>query len=163
MAWARFVRSGFVAVAAATVLASPGCTGSDRPEVVPVSGRVTYRGEPVVGATVSFLAEGASRPATGMTGDDGSFRLTTFEPDDGAIPGTHRVTVTKPSTEAEAAVTVADLESEEYRRAMADAAKNPPKRDNGGLPPKYADLRATDLAIEVKSGAANEFPIELRD
>jgi hypothetical protein len=70
-----------------------GCGGKDR--LVKLEGVVTLDGEPVEGAIVSFLPdEGAGRFASGTTTKDGSFRLTTNRPDDGALPGNYRVTVT---------------------------------------------------------------------
>jgi hypothetical protein len=74
-------------------LVGSGCGGKDRP--VKVEGVVTLDGEAVQGAIVSFLPdEGGGRFACGMTGKDGSFRLMTYKPDDGALPGDYRVTVT---------------------------------------------------------------------
>ena len=72
-----------------------GCGGESLPKRVPVSGSVTYKGKAVEGATVGFLCEGAPRMASGITDKDGKFTLTTYEPNDGAIPGKHTVTVTK--------------------------------------------------------------------
>jgi hypothetical protein len=75
------------------VLAQFGCGGKDQP--VKLEGAVTLDGEPVEGAIVSFLPdEGGGRFAHGMTAKDGSFQLTTYKPDDGALPGDYRVTVT---------------------------------------------------------------------
>jgi hypothetical protein len=69
----------------------PGC-GDGRPARVPVAGKVLIDGKPVAIGAVRFTpADG--RPATGELGPDGSFRLTTFEPDDGAVVGTHTVTI----------------------------------------------------------------------
>src|SRR5437773_10785720 len=85
---------GYLAVVAAfLVLAGFGCGGKDQP--VKVEGVVTLDGEPVEGAIVSFLPdEGGGRFAHGLTAKDGSFRLTTYKPDDGALRGDYRVTVT---------------------------------------------------------------------
>ena len=57
-------------------LAAGGC-GPKRPETFPVSGRVTYKGQPVARGLVAFYpAEG--RMATGDIGPDGRYSLTTF-------------------------------------------------------------------------------------
>jgi hypothetical protein len=52
----------------------------------------------LAGATVTFLPvnEKEGRAAGGRTQADGSFRLTTFKIDDGALPGQYRVTVVMP-------------------------------------------------------------------
>ena len=67
-----------------------GCGGP----TVRCEGQVLLDGEPLPGATVMFIPEDGSRVATGRTDTEGYFRLTTFEPGDGALPGEHRVTVT---------------------------------------------------------------------
>jgi hypothetical protein len=80
-------------MAASLVVAVFGCGGKDR--LVNVEGVVTLDGQPVDGAIVSFLPdEKGGRAASGTTARDGSFRLTTYKQDDGALPGDYRVTVT---------------------------------------------------------------------
>jgi hypothetical protein len=75
------------------VLFALGC-GDGKP--VPVQGVVTLDGEPLDGATVTFMSSGDSmRPATGYTDQAGVFHLTSFKKDDGAFPGEYRVLVTK--------------------------------------------------------------------
>ena len=77
------------------VLLMSGCSGgSDRPDTVPVRGTITLDGKPLADATVSFSAE-TERPATGTSDSFGEFTLTTFESEDGAIPGEYKVTVEK--------------------------------------------------------------------
>src|SRR4051812_41271144 len=60
----------------------------------PVSGTVTYKGQPVEKGTVNFIpaAPDKGREATGSI-SNGRFRLTTSTPDDGAMPGQYKVTV----------------------------------------------------------------------
>ena len=74
------------------VLTQAGCGPT-----VTVKGVVTLDGNPLPGATVLFVPEagGAGRPASGLSDDAGHFRLTTYRPGDGAVPGTYRVVVTK--------------------------------------------------------------------
>src|SRR5262245_46778759 len=78
-------------------LAGLGCGGPHQP--VPVEGVVTLDGVPVAGAMVNFIREGGDgtegRMAYGSTDEHGKFRLTTVQPNDGALPGTYRVLVIK--------------------------------------------------------------------
>jgi hypothetical protein len=84
-------RQALLLCAAAAAVALSGC-GDGRPARVPVAGKVLIDGKPVVIGAVRFTpADG--RPATGELGPDGSFRLTTFEPGDGAVVGMHTVTI----------------------------------------------------------------------
>lgn len=79
------------------LITAVGCGGSGNPETVPVSGLVTFNGQPVSDAAVTFYPEGG-RPASGRTDAEGIYQLTTFTPNDGAIPGSHRVAILKAST-----------------------------------------------------------------
>jgi len=61
-----------------------------------ILGIVTLDGKPLGGAMVTFfpLADNG-RSASGVSGSDGVFRLTTFTAGDGTLPGEYRVTVVK--------------------------------------------------------------------
>ncbi len=74
-----------------------GC-GDSNPNTVPVEGRVTLDGQPVSEGTITFQpvepAEGfPRRPAIGLLQTDGSYRLSTFDENDGAVPGSYQVMV----------------------------------------------------------------------
>ena len=75
-------------LAAATLLAT-GCGSKNK--LHKVEGTVTYDGKPLAGATVQFVPlDSNGTTANGMTGDDGSFRLTTHSTGDGAKPGDYK-------------------------------------------------------------------------
>ena len=76
-----------------------GCTRSEYPnETYPVHGRVqTIDGTPAIDVRVTLhseklVAEGDPFRPSGMTGDNGSFQLTTYEMDDGAPAGRYMIT-----------------------------------------------------------------------
>lgn len=75
-----------------------GC-GPSYPETFPVSGVVRLAGEPVAGAAVVFTPD-EGQQATGTTDSSGRFELSTFRLGDGALPGSHRVTVAKTTVDA---------------------------------------------------------------
>ncbi len=147
----QFANRRFGFLMFASILAA-GCGGdsSTQPKCAAVTGTVTYKGQPVEGATVSFWATKASRAATGQTDAKGTFRLTTFTPNDGAILGSHAVTVTKAAPPA--AMNASDM-------ATGKPAATPA---NDLLPAKYAEATKTPLKFEVKSGT-NTAPLELTD
>src|SRR5262249_26417852 len=60
-----------------------------------VEGTVLLDDKPLDGATVVFQPEEGGQPATGMTGSDGVFHLTTRTTGDGARTGNYKVTITK--------------------------------------------------------------------
>jgi len=83
----------FVATLSAILVILNGC-GPSYPQTFPVSGTVRLAGQPVAGAAVVFTPD-EGQQATGTTDKSGRFELSTFQLGDGALPGTHRVTVAK--------------------------------------------------------------------
>jgi hypothetical protein len=138
-----------------TGVAGGGCSSGNPLGAVPVTGKVTYKGQPVAGATVSFLGEGDTRPATAVTASDGSYALMTLDYR-GAVPGTYAVVVRKTELPIESLQPV----------SMEDAVKlntRPPPRPKELLPAKYGDASKTPLKFEVKKGQPNRFDLELAD
>lgn len=89
-----------IGVTAVLALASLTGCGERRPPTYPVTGKVTFPdGKPLAGGTVEFESEVASAEGLNARGEiqaDGTFSMTTYEPDDGAIEGRHRVIVHAP-------------------------------------------------------------------
>lgn len=70
-----------------------GCSsGTETPETAPVTGRVLDGGDPIPNASVTFMPTGG-RPSTGMTDNDGNFELRYTVSTDGALIGTHNVSI----------------------------------------------------------------------
>ena len=149
-----------------------GCGSSDRMAVSPVQGKVFYQGQPVTGAQVVFLSKDSAPAATAITQADGSFRLTTYEEEDGAAPGPYVVTIAK--MEADASFDpdapfdpVADMEA-----AAKNTGKPAPPHRSGTedyaparslLPAKYNSPTQSPLEYTVQAGEANDFRIDLQD
>ena len=72
-------------------LVTVGC-GPSRPATYPVTGKVTYQGQPVTQGTITFYPE-EGRSSMAKIQPDGSYALTTFEDADGALSGRHTVTI----------------------------------------------------------------------
>jgi len=121
-------------------VAVSGC-GSKHPATAKVSGTVFYKGSPVAGAGITFLP-GVGRPATGMTDAQGRFELMTNEPGDGALPGEHKVAVTK---------------------MTPGPSKEPYAPMLNLLPSKYASPATSPLTETVQAGQANHFEFNLTD
>lgn len=139
-----------------SILAVVGCGGTQRPSLAPVTGRVLFLGKPAVGATVTFIRDGAARHSYGVTDEKGDFTLTTYEPNDGAILGTNTITVVlaaKPGGDA-SSQPIPDAES--YFRDLR--ASQSSSRDV--LPERYAKVDTTDLSATVKTGG-NHFELIL--
>jgi hypothetical protein len=72
-----------------------GCGGDDG-GMVPVTGSVTWEGQPVTTGNVTFTpADGATgaRLATGQIQSDGTFAMGTLKHGDGVLPGSYRVAI----------------------------------------------------------------------
>jgi hypothetical protein len=80
---------------ALAILAFSGCDGGEQSvgKTIPVKGRVTYKGKPLIQGSVTFEPEDSGREANGQISPDGTFVLRTFREGDGAMPGVHRVKV----------------------------------------------------------------------
>jgi hypothetical protein len=65
----------------------------ERTAAVAIKGKVSLKGKPMTQGSVSFEPTDGGREAHGTIGADGTFTLTTFKANDGAIRGTHRVAV----------------------------------------------------------------------
>ncbi len=61
--------------------------------VVPAGGIISYKGKPLQSGTLTFEPVDGGREANASIGPDGSYTLTTFEKDDGAVAGVHRVSI----------------------------------------------------------------------
>lgn len=145
-----------LAIAIAYVSGCGGGKAPAGPKTARATGKVTYKKQPVEGATVSFLGDGKTSPAMAITDSLGDFVLTTTRSGDGAVPGKHRVTVTKivgPPTKT------GPMTMEE----AAKAAKEKPAKPLSMLPSRYGSADSSGLNFEVKEGQKNNFPIDLVD
>jgi hypothetical protein len=130
-----------------------GCGGRG---TTPVRGVITLEGTPVAGATVLFMpdGQGGGRPASGFTSSDGTFRLTTYKPDDGALPGKYRVLIQK--TEAAKDPGAAERSALERAKAKIEQ-KSLQKRRKPTLPEAYAKFDTTPLRCSVPVTGAVTF------
>ena len=93
-------RSPFLKLVSCSVLMIVSGCGGSAPEkaaslssTVAVKGKVSLKGKPLTQGSVSFEPTDGGREAFGNINSDGSFTLTTFAKEDGAVRGTHRVAV----------------------------------------------------------------------
>ncbi|MCS7305241.1 MAG: hypothetical protein NZ602_09075 [Thermoguttaceae bacterium] len=121
------------------LLTGVGFAGCGGPTLCQVQGKIVYSdGAPandLEGYTITFdsvdQAATSEKPgvsASGVVQADGSFRVGTYQPGDGAVPGRHRVAITPPVS-------------------LADGATPPPR-----IPLKYASFQTSGLEVELKPG-----------
>lgn len=110
-----------------------GCGGG---KTAPVNGRVKLKdGSDVsvlAGYALTFEAEEGKTSAVGEVDRDGTFKLSTFGANDGAMPGKYRVAINPPNN---------------------PDPDEPPTRSK--LPARYANLETSGLTAEVKPGQNN--------
>jgi len=146
---------------------SGGAKNDKRLKTVNVSGVVTYKGQPVDGATVTFNPGVATNPnaasdgksAFATTDAQGRYNLGTYATGDGAIPGKYFVTVTKVLSHERKP----DPIDEKDYVPPEEGEQSSPTKPAAMIPAKYAATTTSGLLFEVKDAAAQMFDIELKD
>ena len=94
-----YCRSLLASVLALVVASLGGCGGSDRPNTIPISGRITINGQPPgefgrLHFQPTQVADGyVKRPAGGSFTSEGTYRVMSWKPDDGLVPGHYTVSL----------------------------------------------------------------------
>ena len=147
-------------LAVGVLLIGIGCGGSsDRPAVVPVSGSVKFKGVAQEGATVTFSTSKSPRTAVGVCNGAGEFKLTTFDTDDGAVAGSHIVTIV-----GKASAAAVPLTPEQYLEAVQSGnGKIPRMNTDDTLPKKYGEPGESGLKRDVIAGETNVFNFDLSE
>lgn len=163
------MRNCIFALLPVAVALCSGCGGDPGIEgLVDVSGTVTYQGNPVESATVSFSPTSGTRAASGRTDADGRFQLTSLNPGDGAIPGDYKVSVSKvEDTDPSHHVTAEQFaEMVAGGKAPPTGPTRPGQIEAGGLeyhvPEKYLDAEESGLTAVVTADGTNDFTFDLK-
>jgi len=150
-----------------SVLAISGCGGSDRPTLVPASGRVTLAGAPIAGATVSFQPVAGGRPCSGLTDANGVYKMTSYDENDGAPVGEHRVVIIKiagagASAPAEAAPAEDPSLSLSTMPGPGDDGNAPKQPETQYLvPQKYGNPDSSGLKVDIPAGGSDKLDFDL--
>jgi len=135
-----------------------GC--SDSIPVVKVSGVVTYKGEPLEDASITFLPViSDGRVAVGITQSDGSFQLVTQAArSEGCLPGKYNITVHK--------TVLVDENGALYVMPAEPVPGSAPQKmpiSKSFLPTKYGEAATSNLSAEVLPKGKNHFIFNLSD
>jgi hypothetical protein len=151
---------------AACFVGMAGCGGQPTLNTEYVEGVVTLDGQPVPEATVTFVpvTEGQGASATGMTDQQGVYKLTaavTGEtaavPEAGTLPGEYHVGVVKTIVETPMSEEEAEQAGVDY--VPGDEYASAPKT-TFVVPQKYNNPRESGIQVTVESGR-NTIPLEL--
>jgi hypothetical protein len=151
---------------AAWAVAVSGCGGT--PGYYPVYGKVLYKGEPAVGATVYFHREGGGDPIPmGVVEADGSFQLSS-DAGYGAPPGQYRVLIEWRAKSPSQGVVTTVSHTREVRVGQA-VARAPRKsrfsrtQPDDRLGGRYFRIEQPLLKAELKPESNTLAPFDLND
>jgi hypothetical protein len=128
------------------------CVGCNSKGTVNVKAHLTLDGQPLEGASVTLIGiEGTNlRPATGVSDAAGNVTFTSFEPNDGVLPGEYKVLVSKaPKSLQEEYKRMDPNDPEDMARLQAhERSANVPYTPSL-LPKAYLNASETPLTMKV--------------
>jgi hypothetical protein len=124
----------------------------------PVSGTVTYKGDPVEKGRIDFKpTQAEGRDASGEI-VDGKYSLTTAVSDDSALPGPYKVTVTSVEVDTTALKAIAKGGLFHHDKTFAKAVRNAKRL----VPSRYQLANTSGLTATVKA-ESNTSDFHLKD
>jgi hypothetical protein len=142
-----------MALTLAMTLGIVGCGGGE-PGVTPVSGRVTYKGQPVTTGEVFFSPEhSGARGAQGKLDSSGNYTLGTFDARDGAYAGAYKVSIIAQGPDKPIPAKKVGKMLEEDMQGTGDPL----------IPRKYFNAETSGLKADVVAGKSNTFDFDLTD
>jgi len=133
-----------------------GCSGD--PRLGKVFGRVTVGGKPVTGGTIMFHPD-AGPTAVGPIGRDGAYTLTTLKANDGALVGSHRVTIHATAV-GEGSMVDPKSFDEEIQKSRRGAKILVAGKVTWIVPEKYSRTQTSNLTATV-GNRSNEINFDL--
>lgn len=127
-----------------------GCGGGDgnRQKTVPVTGSVTFSGQPVPYGSLLFVPVNPGPSAQANLKKDGTFVVGTYQTSDGMIPGEYRVSIN-------GQMTVPDMNATETPDADAILPNATP------LPDKFGNEATSGLTATISETGKNTLVFEL--
>jgi hypothetical protein len=126
----------------------------------PVSGTVSYQGRRVAKGLISFRPTDPGGRAAGGSIVDGSYSLETVGNNDGALPGTYRVSII--ARDVDLAKALAEAKAKNPRVPWQLAEFQAQKKAKSLVPLKYSSPETADLTREVKE-QPNRIDFDLTD
>jgi hypothetical protein len=149
----RFTQFQFIAVGSVLLLA--GCSsGSDqwkskRPKTAPAAGVITLNGKPLDGAQVILVPTSGDHGGSALSEGDGRFRLATFPPDDGVVPGNYKVMIIKSLVPQNPDPGSPESTVPQFAKLL--------------VPEKYTDAESSGLTVEIPASGKQDIRLELKE
>lgn len=124
-----------------------GCGGGSKVKTYAVSGKVTFKRQPLSNAVVTFYPD-KGRAAAATTDAQGEFSLSTFQSKDGAPAGHYRVAIGEPAEE---------------NIPMPNPGDPEPQAKPPRFPVRYTDPNLSTFTADVKSDSDNKFTFDLTE
>jgi hypothetical protein len=118
---------------------------------VPVSGTLTYNGQPLENYQITFLPTDGRRAATGVSDAAGKFTMGTNKAGDGAPPGLHKVAI----------VWAPPMTGTPGQEQIIDDPALMPKPPVS-IPPKYGNPETSGITQDVPEGGIEDLKIDLK-
>lgn len=119
------------------------CGCSERPKTYPVSGKVQFEiGGPVAVGVVELKSESHGLNARGNISRDGTFQLTTFSENDGAVAGEHKCVV--------------------LQMVIGENIPGFKPSKIGVVDPRYASYSTSGLSVTIDEEGENEILLQVR-
>ena len=155
-----------IALLAAGVIVSSGCSKGRVSGLVPCEGIVTWKGEPVEGAQVAFSPQSNdenNRSAFGPTDAAGKFKATTLDANDGIMPGEYFVTITKRTVSRGGAPPPPERGDPDAPREGRNAPRPASEQimQTHFIPPVYANQSTSGLSAVIPSKGNKNLKFEL--
>jgi hypothetical protein len=135
-----------------------GSFGLRRRSTYEAQGIVFFKGKPAAGARITLFPEQKSRDRyypTGKVADDGSFKLTTYNQDDGAPLGRYKVTIVRGVIEGEEWVELNQkFTPDQLKQIILDKSRDE-------LLEKYSNPETSNLTAEITSQTPNKLKFEI--
>lgn len=129
-----------------SIVSTGGCGSSDAPSLAECSGSVTFNGQPVANADVSFFVANAPL-AIGSTDASGAFKIKTGK-NNGAPIGKAKVSIFK-SPQSEKPQASSSMNPEEMQKMQMAAMSQKKTPEKSPIPSRYADPKSSNLTVEV--------------
>ena len=155
-------------LAGPALLIAIGCSDDGMGKRYAVSGTVSYKGQPVNKARISFVpSKGQNAGASGEVVDGKFSGLTTLTPGDGVLPGDYKITVDQREVNEEELKAASQKLAKEH--GMDTIGQVPPevqaaalKKAKSTIPGKYQIAETSDLSAKVDAEHTT-FTFELKD
>jgi len=140
-----------------------GCSDDGLGKRYSVSGKVTYKGQPLEKGLISFISSAPDGRSASGTIENGNYTLTTQDPGDGAFAGQYIVTIASRNADFTEAADKAKAKGNTSSYIPQDFTAEANKKAKNAVPDKYSVPTSSPLKAEVKAQSNKDMNFDLVD